>query len=662
MKKRMIACLAAFILASSLGLMAQEAGYIKHRVNRGETVSKIAREYGISVSELLEHNPEAKKGIRESDFILIPNKKVVPVANTSNTKTQSVEVKTHVVEEKETIYSLTRKFKISVQNIYKWNPGLKENGLKVGETIYISEDPSITALQEMLSGNSKKNETPSKELNKLRYILKTVEPKETLYGIANQYKTTVQNLIALNPELANRELKIGEQIKVPEVFEKGIGKMETDQIRETLKRRVVKITVEPKQTIYSITKEYNMTAEELLELNPDLRFGLKTGMELNVRVSGIESYDADKVLENNPTTIDKEIFSDLERSLIKSTAKELALLLPFNINNLGIDVERKLKTDSFLNMTLEFYSGVLLAIEQANKLGLPLNVKVYDSNETKNSSSVASIIAQDEFNDVDVVIGPFFQNNINLITQKLQNTDIVLVSPLSNEKALTESNKVIQTMPYSEVLKSALLDYLIAQRANITVIVDDKKSSTKSFMQKEYPNIRVVNSSAVKTISSYLKEDAKNVFILDSNSIETALETTDQLLSKKDTFEIQLAAFEKNDVFDYTEITIEKLVALKLMYPSVTKENETEFGTQFARNYKEKNNIYPSRYATRGYDVTMDIILRMFQKDGLLSSMNLKSQQIENKFNYATNSKGVIRNNGVYLLQYDDDLTIKVIR
>lgn len=662
MKKRMIACFAAFVLASSWGLMAQEAGYIKHRVNRGETVSKIAREYGISVSELLEHNPEAKKGIRESDFILIPSKKVEPVVTTPNKKPQSAEVKTHVVEEKETIYSLTRKFKISVQNIYKWNPGLKENGLKVGETIYVSEDPSITALQEMLSGTSKKNETPSKELDKLRCILKTVEPKETLYGIASQYKTTIQNLIALNPELANRELKIGEQIKVPEVFERGIGKMETDQIRETLKGRVVKITVEPKQTIYSITKEYNMTAEELLELNPDLRFGLKTGMELNVRVSGIESYDANKVLENNPITIDKETFSDLERSLVKSTTKELALLLPFNINNLGTDVERKLKTDSFLNMTLEFYSGALLAIEHANKLGLPLNVKVYDSNETKNSSSVASIIAQDEFSDVDVVIGPFFQNNINLVTQKLQNTDIILVSPLSNEKALTESNKVIQTMPYSDVLKSTLLDYLIAQRANITVIVDDKKSSTKSFMQKEYPNIRVVNSSAVKTISSYLKEGAKNVFILDSNSIETALETTDQLLSKKDTFDIQLAAFEKNDVFDYTEITIEKLVALKLMYPSVTKENETEFGTQFARNYKEKNNIYPSRYATRGYDVTMDVILRMFQKDGLLSSMNLNSQQIENKFSYITNSNGVIRNKGVYLLQYDEDLTIKVIR
>lgn len=115
-------------------------------------------------------------------------------------------------------------------------------------------------------------------------------------------------------------------------------------------------------------------------------------------------------------------------------------------------------------------------------------------------------------------------------------------------------------------------------------------------------------------------------------------------------------------MFDYSEITIEKLVALKLTYPSVTRENETEAGSLFAKNYKAKNNIYPSRYATRGYDVTMDVILRMFQKDGFLLSMSSNSQQIENKFTYVTNPNGVIRNTGVYLLQYGEDLTINVIQ
>lgn len=660
MKKKVIACFTAFIVASSWGVFAQESGYIKHRVNRGETVSKIAREYGLSVTELIEHNPEAKNGIRENEFVLIPNKEPQPIVKDSKKVMETPPIKTHVVEVKETIYSLTRKFKISVQDIYKWNPGLKENGLKVGETIYISEDPSITALQDKFK---EKNES-SKEFNKLDYIYKIVEPKETLYGIANEYNTTVQNLIILNPELGKRELKIGEKIKVPSVFKKGIGKMEEDQIKDILKGGTTKIKVEPKETIYSITKDYGISAEELLKLNPDLRFGLKTGMELNVPKTGIESYDAKKNLNYETVFSNKHsaVISNLEKSIVKTNSKEIAFLLPFNVDNLGSDIERKLKTDSFLNMTLDFYAGSLLAIEEANKLGLPLNVKVYDSNESKNNSSVASIVSKEEFQDVDVVIGPFFQNNINLLTQKLKNTDIVMVSPLSNEKAITESSNVIQTMPHSDVLKSTLLDYFISQKSNITVIVDDKKSSTKNFLQKEYPNVRVLNSSAAKTIGNYLVANTKNVFILDSNSIETALETTNQLLNKKDLFDIQLAAFEKNDVFDYSEITIEKLVALKLTYPSVTRENETEAGSLFAKNYKTKNNIYPSRYATRGYDVTMDVILRMFQKDGFLASMNSNSQQIENKFIYVTNSNGVIRNTGVYLLQYGEDLTINVIQ
>lgn len=661
MKKKVIACFAAFILASSWGLIAQETGYIKHRVNRGETVSKIARDYGLSVSELLKHNPEAKTGIRENEFVLIPNKEPEPVKiDTKKNKEVVPEVKTHVVETKETIYSLTRKFKISVRDIYNWNPGLKENGLKVGETIYVSEDPSITLLKEKLSGTKE----ITKDFTKTEFVLKTVEPKETLYGIAKEYNTTVENIISLNPDLGKRDPKIGEVIKVPSAFKKGIGKMEEDQIREIVKDKIVKIIVEPKQTIYSITKDYGISAEELLKLNPDLRFGLKTGMELNIPVKNIESHNPQSILESKSNINVKEYkaVSNLEKSIVKNNTKELAFLLPFNIDNLGNDVERKLKADSFLNMTLDFYTGALLAIEEANMLGLPLKVQVYDSNETKSSSSVASIISKEEFNNVDVVVGPFFQNNINLVTQKLQNSDIVLVSPLSNEKAITESNKVIQTMPSSDVLKSTLINYFIRQKSNIVVIVDDKKSSTKSFMQKEYPNIRVVNGSAVKTIGDYLKQDVKNVFILDSNSIATALETTNQLLAKKDQFDVQLAAFEKSEVFDYSEIRIDQLVALKLMYPSVTRENETEVGSLFAKNYKAKNNIYPSRYATRGYDVTMDIILRMFQKEGLLSSMNLDSQQIENKFSYVMNSNGIIRNNGVYLLQYGEDLTIKVIQ
>ena len=71
--------------------------------------------------------------------------------------------------------------------------------------------------------------------------------------------------------------------------------------------------------------------------------------------------------------------------------------------------------------------------------------------------------------------------------------------------------------------------------------------------------------------------------------------------------------------------------------------------------------MYPNRFATRGFDVTLDVIFRMFQKEGFIPTIGKKSQEIENRFSYSRNPEGTLRNSGVYLLQYDTDLNVKVL-
>jgi hypothetical protein len=48
-------------------------------------------------------------------------------------------------------------------------------------------------------------------------------------------------------------------------------------------------------------------------------------------------------------------------------------------------------------MTLDFYAGALIAIDSA-KMGLPIDVEIYDSQETKNSSAIASIVSIINYN------------------------------------------------------------------------------------------------------------------------------------------------------------------------------------------------------------------------------------------------------------------------
>lgn len=679
MRKKLVIAATAFIFTSGLAF-AQEQNYTNYRVSKGETISKIARENKISVSEILRLNPDAKTGIKEGDLIRVPvsspSGKSTTTESTAVNKTQQVvdsKRKTHRVQPKETVFGISRLYNVSVQDLYQWNPELERHGLKAESQLFVSPTTTTTATDQTANVTvmlpATKADTPLDKA-KVGYKEIEIEPRQTLYSLAVEYQTSVQKIMELNPEL-NEGLKSGQRIKVPTTGKSTSSIPATTTVSQEVKPttptssnvRDKTITIEPKQTLFSIAKEYNLTVEDLVEMNPELRKGgLQIGMELKIGKETGSSSTSNTAETTTPKWAVESAgsFVDLSASVDRYTAKELVLLLPFNTSRTGDNLNERMKTDGFLNMTMDFYLGAKLAIDKATRMGLPLTVKVYDSNETKNSSDVKKILQGEDLSQTEVVIGPFFQSNVDDAVKALPNSNIVLVSPLSNEKA-NPSSQLVQTMPYGDVLKQALLEYLIKNDSKVTVIVDEKKTSTKRFMQRFYPNIKVIDTKELKDIDKTLVAGKNNAFILDSNSIESALLLTDKLKNRTDTFDIQVASFDKSEVFDYSEIKIETLVALHYTFPSVTRDSETSLDTTFAREFKAQNNTLPNRFAIRGYDVTLDVILRMFQRDGFASSIGTKSAEIENKFVYSKNPEGTVRNKGVYILQYNDDLTVKVV-
>lgn len=674
MKKRIVIAVAAFVFTSGL-TYAQEQNYTTYRVSKGETISKIAREHKISVSEILRLNPEAKTGIKEGDVIQVPAGKTQATAAVTNKNTTQTtpptdtKRKTHLVQAKETVFGISRQYNVSVQDLYQWNPELERNGLKANSYLYIAPSATTAPTDQSTQVNvvlaATKADTPLDKA-KVGYKEIEIEPKQTLYSLAVEYQTSVQKIMELNPEL-NEGLKSGQKIKVPVVGQKGTATSITSEVKPTTTGTTTKgsgsyrtVTIEPKQTLFSLAKENNISIEELVELNPELRKGLQVGMEVKLPNTAGEGKTEPTTTQPKWNMESSGSFVDLTQSLDRYTSKELVLLLPFNTSRIGDAAAERMKTDGFLNMTMDFYLGAKLAIDKAVGMGLPLTVKVFDSNETKNSSDVKRILTSENLTKTEVVIGPFFQTNVDDAVKALPNNDIVLVSPLSNEKA-NPSSQLVQTMPYGDVLKQSLLEYFIQKDSKITVIVDEKKASTKRFMQRHYPNIKLLETKDLKDIDKTLVAGKNNAFILDSNSIESALLLTDKLKNKTSQFDIQVASFDKSEVFDYGEIKIETLVALHYTFPSVTRDSESSLDTAFAREYKAQNNALPNRFAIRGYDVTLDVILRMFQKDGFTGAMGLKSTEIENKFVYSKNPEGTVRNRGVYILQYNDDLTVKVV-
>ena len=698
MKRKFIAVLSAFLI--TLASSAQEGDFIRYRVSKGETVSKIARENGISVTEIFKHNPEAKQGINEGAFLLLPNpnaqKKVtVATSNTTELPAQRVKFegeKTHLVQPKETLYSITRKYDVSVQDLYRWNPTLEAEGLKADSLIVVGigqgkkgqqqpttvqtnqpseENPlDVTAIDNsrhrIKSRLSASSPDTIKDINNIYYKFIDVEPQATLYSLAVLYNTSIQRLTELNPELKDG-LKSGQKLKVPAYG--FANKEETVTIKAPVVQKeggnnYVEVKVSQGETIYSISKKYDVDFVKLLEMNPELKNGLRSGMIIKVPTTG-ETVRLPKEEEATMPVASVVLdtnFKNLEYTVDKQKRREIVMLLPFNLAKGSESLKQRVEKDAFLNMTLDFYAGVQMALEEVEEKGLPLTVKVYDSNETKNSSDVVAILKKENFSNTDAIIGPFFQANVDQATANLPNKEVVLVSPMSNER-LKASSQLVQTMPSPDMLKATLLQYLIKQpNTKVTVIVDPKRTSTKQFMQNQFPSIKVISTTEIKDVDKTLISNTNNVFILDSGSIASGSELVRKLKAKTGSFEVQIASFDRGTIFNSDEIAIQDLIDLKYTYPSVTRETANSLEeSEFQKQYIAKYNAMPNRFVMRGYDVTKDVILRIFQREGALSSIKYPTEEIENKFIYRQQPNGVIINSGVYLLQYTDDLSVKIL-
>jgi len=606
-----------------------------HTVAKGETITQIAKKYNTTNNVLFLLNPEAVDGVSENQIIKIPT-------------TSSVQ---HQVQAKETVYGISKQYNIAIEKLYDLNPGLKENGLKIGQFLNLAETTSKN------TATVPNNNQPAKNLASTTVI---VEKGETIYGIAVKNNTTVSVLYELNQGLLENGLKVGQPINIP------VSGEVKKEIADTSKKTKAKtIIVQPKQTIYNIAKTNNISQEQLMEWNPDLKNGLKDGSTLIVGYSyekvPFNDNSAPKPIENTSAPVKKGIDLSLPND---GSTRDLVLLLPFNVANNNFNnpsINQSIKEDVFLNMTLDFYSGAKMAIDVLKDKNYNLNIKFVDSKETNRALDVNTLKGDFDFSATDVIIGPFFQKNVDAVSEAFKNQQTIIVSPLSTEKGKPFPRQV-HTMPNNEIVKKEMLEYVISKQERVVAITDGKKTSSQYF-DTNYPAITTLNVTIDEKVSptvlkNLLSETETNYIVYDATSLTTTVELINTLKSLQKEFKIQLVSLEKLDVLESSDVEMNDLIALKYTFPSVTNDASGNKKEKFVKEYKAVYGKNPSRFATRGYDVTYDIITRMFESDEDSNIFDYGSQQIENKFAYI-NENGGVYNNAVYILYYDKDLTIK---
>ncbi|MCW4468027.1 LysM peptidoglycan-binding domain-containing protein [Flavobacterium sp. MFBS3-15] len=618
---------------------AQAQDYKKHTVKKGETITAIAKQYQVTPYDISRLNPDVKNGLKEGSTLLIPalNKVAVKAKETPTRVANTI----HTVEPKETLYSLSKKYNVSVEDIEKANSAAIKDGLKEGQQIIIPIKGSGVAAQ------AKAAEKADAKKGVNAYIYHIVEVGETKYSIAKKHGITVQLIEELNPAVKDT-LPLGFNLKL--VDNNAVKGQVASPVTESAYAEYI---VQPKETLYSIIKRSGMTEAELVKLNPDLKDGLKDGMTLKLPSDKVAALN-DTPARTAPTTI-----TDLSKSIKKSEPREIALLLPFNMSRIESDTVRRqlLRSDRFLNMTLDFYAGAMMAIDSAKVMGLPLKVRIYDSKESKNGSDVNGLASS--LSAADAVIGPFYQSNAENAAALLASKKIPVISPLSKDEGKPYNN-LFNSIPQGDEVKMVMMEYLKSKHGNIIAVVDPKKASARDFIKANCPSARFIDGTPTEAIlRSYLVAGKINYVILESESTGMVLTTTKLLVSLLPDYQIQLVVSEITDALENDEMPMERLAKLKMLYPSGTRENDSQEATIFRRVFKEKNGIMPSQFATRGFDVTFDTILRIFQEDGFTEGADtIASEQVENKFRYVAENGGNY-NTGVYILQYDEDFTIK---
>ena len=227
-------------------------------VKKGDTLYGISNQFGVSVTELADINNVDAYSLKEGQSLIIPSQ------SGSNPDNMFL----YTVKKGDTLYGIARIYNVSVDSIKKLNY-FTDNNLVIGQVIRIPE-----------------MYTKPEDMNVPTYVNYTVKKGDTLYSIAKQYGVLADTIIQDNA-LKNVNLSIGQNLKIrviPSSFEVEECFGEDSNI-ELPNSNIEKYVVKKGDTLYSISKKFNTSVNNIIQMNKLNSNALNVGQVLQIPVS-----------------------------------------------------------------------------------------------------------------------------------------------------------------------------------------------------------------------------------------------------------------------------------------------------------------------------------------------------------------------------------------
>ncbi|MGB1031341.1 MAG: LysM peptidoglycan-binding domain-containing protein, partial [Flavobacteriales bacterium] len=487
----------------------------------------------------------------------------------------------HQVLQGHTLYSLSKLYNVSVEDITKNNESALV-GLDVGQTLYIPVPDDY---------NSSKWTNPIRIENGV--MIHRVMKRETLYGISKLYGVDINDMLAENSGI-ELGLKEGIELRIPKAVQ--VESVAIDIPKPPVDESTMH-KVAAGETLYSIARFNQCTVEELIELNPGVELGLDIDQLLYLPTEEVDFTFAPTEKENFEVT-----FKDT--SLVKKSY-QVAVILPFFLNKSEKDLSTK--EQRLRDVSMSFYRGAALALDTLEIRGANLTIEILDCGP---DGSLDEILKSNSIANTDVIIGPLQKADITKVAEFSSRRGIHVVCPTLSKNSILLSSSNLSKVKASEASHMKTMAEFVAQnhQGENIILINSKQLNDARKVQlfKKYYNeaLGLRNDSGARALVEFeasskfvgdlapkLSKARRNILIVpagkESRSMVANLQTKLQLIDKE-VFQMVIYGTEDWFDFDFLDASFKNDVALRLpssSYVDYEDARNKNFVKLFRNNY-----------------------------------------------------------------------------
>jgi len=364
--------------------------------------------------------------------------------------------------------------------------------------------------------------------------------------------------------------------------------------------------VKKKETIFGISRNYDLTVSELIKANPVLDtpgFKLKKGMILNIPFpkSVLDAQEAERAAQARKAAEEAAAAANDVRN------REIRLGVMLPLHHINGDGRRM----------MEYYRGVLMACDSLKKQGISIDVHAWNTAENGNIKNVLSDPAAAK---CDLIIGPLYSKQMEALSAFVTKHDIRLVIPFSiNAPQLTTNRNIFQIwQSQNDVAEATITHYIERFKDCHTVVIDCNDTTSRKGVftfglrrQLEQRGMEFVITnlkSGEDNFSKAFSRTKPNVVVLNTGrhqELGVAFSKINGL--KVNCPELDITMFGYTDWLLYTKKYLDYFYKFNTYIPSVFYFNPLSTATQrfqgkYLQNFhSDMQNVLP-RFAITGFD------------------------------------------------------------